>query len=116
LPQTHNAALTAVTLEEMVTRFLLQYQPPRDGFAESLTREESTLIAAHFDYLGGLYEAGIVTLAGRVEDGRFGLALLTCENLAAAKKLAAADPAVKGRLFRIEVFPFRLALPPDGAD
>jgi uncharacterized protein YciI len=99
-----------------VTFYLLQYHPPRQGFADSQTREESAIIAEHFEYLSRLHEAGIVTFAGRVEDARFGLALLACENLAAAERLAAADPAVKGQLFRAEVLPFRLALPPDGAD
>jgi hypothetical protein len=51
-----------------------------------------------------------------VEDARFGLALLKCENLAAAKELTAADPAVKSQVFRAEIFPFSLALPSESPD
>ncbi len=96
--------------------YLLKYHPPRSGFAESQTDAESAIIAEHFEYLCRLHEEGIVAFAGRVEDARFGLALLRCESQADAEKLAAVDPAVTGQVFRAEVLPFSLALPPERAD
>jgi len=90
--------------------YLIMYHPPREGFAENATPEESAIIEKHFAYLAGLHKKGQLLMAGRIADARFGIALLEVENEAQAQELMKNDPAVAGGVFTGELLPFRMAL------
>ena len=89
---------------------LIMYRPPRDGFAENATPEESAKVMKHFEYLKQLHVEKVVLMAGRVEDARFGIALLETETRQAAQEIMNNDPAVKAKVFQAELLPFSLAL------
>ena len=94
----------------MPKHYLIMYHPPRDGFAENATAEESTEVMKHFEYLKQLHTEQVVLIAGRTEDARFGIALLETETEQEAQKIMNDDPAVKAKVFTAELLPFSLAL------
>lgn len=94
----------------MPKHFLIMYRPPRDGFAENATPEESAEVTKHFEYLKALNVIKTVLFAGRVNDARFGIALLETDTEQEAQKIMNDDPAVKAKVFTAELLPFSLAL------
>ena len=83
------------------------------------TEEEEAVLARHFAYLQGLSDAGVVQLAGRTltEDYQsFGLVMFRAEDEEAALAIMQGDPGVQARLFRAELYPWRVALPQGGDD
>ncbi len=90
--------------------YLLMYYPPRKDFATNHTSEESDAVGRHFLYLKDFHEKKTVLMAGRVDDARFGMALLAVENEGEAKEIMQNDPAVKAKVFSAELLPFKLAL------
>ncbi|UCC80363.1 MAG: hypothetical protein JSW64_03095 [Candidatus Zixiibacteriota bacterium] len=90
--------------------YLIMYRPPREGFAENATPEESRVIERHFEYLQKQEAEGKLILAGRIEDGRFGIAVIEANSENEANRIMAEDPAVKEGVFSGELMPFRLAL------
>lgn len=95
----------------MSEHYLLMYYPPRKDFVSSQTKEESDAIGRHFMYLKELHEKKVVQMAGRVDDARFGIALLDVNNAEEAEQIMKNDPAVMAGVFRAELLPFLLALP-----
>ncbi len=94
----------------MSRHYLIMYCPPRDGFAENATPEESAEVMKHFEYLKQLHAEKVVLFAGRIEDARFGIALLETEAEQEAQQIMNDDPAVKAKIFTAELLPFSLAL------
>ena len=94
----------------MPQHYLIMYRPPRDGFAENATPEESAEVMKHFEYLKALNVKKTVLFAGRVNDARFGIALLETETEQDARDILDNDPAVKSKVFTAELLPFGLAL------
>ncbi len=94
----------------MNKHFLIMYYPPRKDFMTNQTPEESDAVGRHFQYLKDLYEKKSVLMAGRVEDARFGIALLSADNEKRAKEIMDNDPAVMSGVFNAELLPFKLAL------
>ena len=93
-----------------MSHYLIMYRPPREGFTENATPEESRIIERHFEYLQRQEAEGRLILAGRIEDGRFGIALVEANSENKARRIMADDPAVKEGVFSGELLPFRLAL------
>lgn len=94
----------------MSQHFLIIYRPPREGFAENATPEESAEVEKHFYFLKKLNAEKIALFVGRVEDASFGIALLETENEEKARDILKNDPAVKSKVFTAELWPFRLAI------
>jgi len=94
----------------MSNHYLIMYRPPRDGFAENATSEETAKVMKHFEYLKQLHVENVVLMAGRIEDARFGIALLETETEQEAQEILDKDPAVKAKVFSAELLPFSLAL------
>ena len=94
----------------MSAHFLMMYYPPRKDFTSNQRPEESAAVSRHFKYLKDLHEKQIVLMPGRVEDARFGLALLSVENEQQAQEIMVNDPAVTAKVFRAELLPFKLAI------
>ena len=95
---------------ENMAHYLITYRPPRDTFNDDATVEESATVERHFSYLHQLLSEGKLILAGRIEDARFGIAVIETDDEQTAKKIMERDPAVSGGVFKGELLPFRLAL------
>jgi uncharacterized protein len=96
------------------SEFLYRIQPVR---AEMLTKGstdlEKKLVSEHFDYLKGLTNGGTVVLAGRTANtdvSSFGIVIFRAGSEEEARRIMNEDPAVKSRVFRAELFPYRMAL------
>ena len=94
--------------------FLYKIQPVRPAMlTEGSTETESKTVSEHFDYLKNLTENGTVILAGRTQNkdySSFGIVIFNAETEEKAHEIMNNDPAVKNRVFRAELFPYRNAL------
>jgi uncharacterized protein YciI len=94
--------------------FLYKIQPVRpEMLSAGPTPEEEEAVSRHFDYLQGLTEAGVVLLAGRTlntDPSSFGIVIFRAGSEEAARQIVADDPAVKQRIMRAELYPYRIAL------
>jgi len=91
-------------------QFLLRIEPVREGFAlNNVTAEEMPVLQAHGAYLRELLASGKLVTAGQAfqPKGLFGLIVVEVPDAAAAQALLDADPAVKNKVFRGEVIPYR---------
>jgi uncharacterized protein YciI len=95
-------------------QFLYRIQPVRsEVLTGDSTEYESQIIKEHFSYLKQLTEDAVVFLAGRTtntDTSSFGIVILNAESEAVARQIMNNDPAVKNRVFRAELFPYRMAL------
>lgn len=85
--------------------------------SEGPTPKEAATVEAHFKYLQELHGKGVVLMAGRTllaDERVFGIVVFRAADQAAAEALAQADPAVKEGVMWAEVFPFKVALGPEG--
>jgi uncharacterized protein YciI len=80
---------------------------------------ESRVVSEHFNYLKQLNSDGVVIFAGRTQKtdiSSFGIVLFNAESVDAAREIMMNDPAVKNKVFRTELFPYKMALfSPDNA-
>ena len=90
-----------------------------DILTRGLTELESRIVSEHFNYLKRLAENGVVILAGRTQNtdySSFGIVLLKAETMEVAREIMLNDPAVKNKMFRAELFPYKTSLfNPDNA-
>jgi uncharacterized protein YciI len=80
---------------------------------EGPTENEARCVQEHFEYLQGLVETGQVLIAGRTltaDEESFGIVVFEAESTTAAEAIVANDPAVKSRVMRAHLFPYRVAL------
>jgi uncharacterized protein YciI len=94
--------------------FLYKIQPVRhDMLTQGPTPEEQETISEHFSYLERLTLEGIVHLAGRTmtEDyAGFGIIVFSADSEEAAQTVMLNDPAIRNRVMRAELYPFRISL------
>lgn len=77
------------------------------------TVEEEAAVADHFAYLQRLTDENVVILAGRTlntDASSFGIIVFRAEDEHAARTIVDNDPAVRQRVMRAELFPYRIAL------
>lgn len=77
------------------------------------TELEKKLVSEHFDYLRELTNNGTVVLAGRTVNtdvSSFGIVIFQADSEEEARSIMNEDPAVKSRVFRAELFPYRMSL------
>jgi uncharacterized protein YciI len=101
----------AVAQPAGTSQFLLRIEPIRPGFTlQNMNAEEQRLAAQHFQYLRSLYESEKMNLAAQVFDpqGLWGIVIVNAPDREAARALLEADPMVKGKMFRGEVYPVRV--------
>jgi uncharacterized protein len=101
-------------------QYLYRIQPVRhDMLKNGSTEFESGIISEHFNYLKQLTNDGVVILAGRTQNtdySSFGIVLFNAETMEAAREIMLNDPAVKNKVFRAELFPYKTSLfSPDNA-
>ena len=91
--------------------FIYFIHPPRDDFAATMTDDEKSVWAEHFDRLQCLLAAGQLILAGPTL-GRIntGVAVFEAADEDAARQVMAADPAISRGYARGELRPFRVSL------
>ena len=87
--------------------------------ANGSTEIESRVVSEHFNYLKQLTSDGVVILAGRTQNtdnSSFGIVLFNAGTVEEAREIMLNDPAVKSKVFRAELFPYKMALfHPDNA-
>jgi uncharacterized protein YciI len=101
-------------------QFLYRIQPVRhDMLTKGSTESESHIVSEHFNYLKRLTEDGVIILAGRTQTtdySSFGIVLLKAETIEEAREIMLNDPAVKNKVFRAELYPYKTSLfNPDNA-
>jgi len=98
----------------MTTDWLYRIRPTRIAMlSDGPTQEEGAAMAAHFQYLKGLTEQGVVVLAGPtlvLDDSNFGIVVFHAEDEAAAQAIMQADPAVQAGVMHADLFPFKVSL------
>ena len=95
-------------------QFLYRIQPVRhDMLTKGSSHSESRIVSEHFNYLKRLTEDGVVILAGRTQNtdySSFGNVLLKAETIDVAREIMLNDPAVKNKVFRAELYPYKTSL------
>jgi uncharacterized protein YciI len=82
-------------------KFIIQYEPNRANFLETMTQDERAAVTAHFEYLKKLLEEGKLLFAGRRVDAA---------SAEQAKLIVENDPVVKAGVFRASCGEFQFAL------
>ena len=97
-----------------MNQYVYRIQPTRTAMlSEGPTDEEASAVQAHFIYLQDLVDVGAVLMAGRTltaDEDSFGIVVFEAVSDEAAQKVVDADPAVKAKVMRAELFPYRVAL------
>lgn len=100
------------------SQYIYRIRPTRPSMlSEGLTAEEESIISEHFTYLQRLTQEGIVLVCGRTmttDESTFGIVIFVAQSEGDAWKIMENDPAVKRGVMKAELFPFRIALLPDG--
>ena len=77
------------------------------------TPEEAETVSRHFAYLQDLTEKGTMILMGRTQnsdESTFGTAIFEAEDESTARMIMEADPAVRARVMRATLYPYKIAL------
>ncbi len=77
------------------------------------TADETEILSRHAAYLEKLTEDGTVVLYGRTQnrDGTtFGIVIFRARDESQAERIMENDPAVKERIMRAELYPYRIAM------
>ena len=96
-----------------MNEYIYVIRPTRVEMLIESTPEEDAITMAHFEYLKGLADEGVMLLAGRTlttGEQSFGIAIFQAESDEAMQAIAVNDPAVKQKQFRAELYPYRIAL------
>ncbi len=105
---------TIVVYDDLMGLFLYKIQPVRpEMLTTGSTDTESRIVSEHFSYLKDLLEKGMVMMAGRTQNkdySSFGIVIFKAESDQEATAIMQNDPAIKNRVFRGELFPYRIAL------
>ena len=95
-----------------MSEFIYRIQTTRPAMlTEGPTPEEREAVAAHRAYLERLAAAGVVLLFGRTQTtdaATFGIVIFRAGSPDEAQQVMEDDPAVRARVMRGEVFPFRV--------
>ncbi|MCU1234115.1 MAG: YCII-related protein [Candidatus Solibacter sp.] len=105
------AALAAIAAP---AHFFVLYEVTPGVDIAHLTPQQAAVFKEHGINLTKLRDAGILLTAGRMLNPQHprAIAIFTAEDEAAAKEIAAADPAVKAGLMKVTVETLDLVFPP----
>jgi uncharacterized protein YciI len=94
-----------------VTEWIYFIHPPRDDFAATMTAEEKSVWAEHFEGLQRLLADGRLILAGpTLGTINTGMVIFDAPDEAAARHIMQADPVIRGGFARGDLRPFRVSL------
>jgi uncharacterized protein YciI len=95
-------------------QFLYRLQVTRsEMLTQGPTAHEAAVVGEHFEHLKGLFERGVVMMAGRTtnnDERTFGIVVFLAKSEAEAATIVQSDPAVKNGIMKAEFFPFHSAL------
>ncbi len=79
---------------------------------ENWTAETNQIVGAHFNYLKGLFESGIVKFVGKTEYGiehpdNWGISIFEAANEDEAQKIMQQDPCIINGVMTASLHPFR---------
>ena len=98
--------------ESPLKEYLYRIQPVRpEMLFVGPTPEEQAIVSEHAAYLEGLVMEGVASFVGRTtntETNSFGIIVFQAASEEEARSLMHDDPAVKKRVMRAELFPFRV--------
>jgi uncharacterized protein YciI len=95
----------------LVTEWIYFIHPPRDDFAATMTSDEETVWAEHFQRLQSLLASGQLILAGpTLGTVNTGLVIFEAPDEQAARQFMEEDPVVRDGYALGEVRPFRVSL------
>ncbi|WP_194411439.1 YciI family protein [Microbacterium cremeum] len=99
-----------------MSEWLYRLVPTRPEMVTAPTAAEQDVVAAHFEYLVGLRDRGILILAGRTQEegGTFGITIFEADDERAARAVMDADPGVSGGVFAATLHPYAVAVARDG--
>jgi uncharacterized protein YciI len=94
--------------------YICKIQPVRPAMlTEGRTPDEDRVVSEHARYLDDLVEKGVVHLVGRTLTtgySTYGIFIFSAESEQAAQRIVEQDPAMKQRVMRAELHPFRLGM------
>ena len=97
-----------------MNQYLYFLKPVRLGMVtEGPTPEEAEIVSRHFAHLEALTEKGVMILVGRTQNNdksTFGIAIFEAEDDSAAREIMESDPAVRERVMKAELHPYKIAL------
>jgi len=77
------------------------------------TQEEKRIVGEHFSYIQELVGKGVLVIAGRTlntDNSSFGIVVFRASSDEEARGIMLEDPAVKNRVFRVELYPYHISL------
>ena len=97
-----------------MAQYLYKIQPVRpEMLTEELTQFEKKTMSDHFERLKELMAKGVVILAGRTQNtdhSSFGIVIINADSEVVPRRIMHEDPAVKNRVVRGELYPYKIAL------
>ena len=96
-----------------MNQWLYQLKPSCLGMLTEATPEEMETVSRHFAYLQNLTQKGVMILMGRTlnnDESTFGVCIFEAEDESAARMIMEADPAVRARVMRAVLYPYKIAL------
>ena len=94
-------------------QFLYRITPRRiEMVTEGPSKDEEMILSRHFDYLNTLTKHGTMLLFGRTQNAdttTFGIAIFRAESEDEARAIMNEDPAVKEKIMRAELYPYKVA-------
>ena len=97
-----------------LAQYLYKIQPVRpEMLTEGMTQFEEETMSDHFERLKELMAKGVVILAGRTQNtdySSFGIVIINADSEVVARRIMHEDPAVKNRVVRGELYPYKIAL------
>lgn len=106
-------SFSALAQPAPVSQFLLRLEPVRSDLTpQNMTDDERRIGGQHFAYLQSLLADGKLTFAGQAFDpkGFWGIVIVNAADADTARTILNSDPAIKGKLLRGDVIPFRTVL------
>ena len=99
------------SIYKLLPRYYLGTVTPRPTFINDITEEEQKIMEEHFQFLKKLMENKMLILAGPIlEEGFFGINILSTNNLVEAENMMKEDPSVKSGIMKLSLHPFRIFL------
>lgn len=90
--------------------FLYAVRLERPDLFNNMSPDQKKIVDAHFEYLKQKLEEGTLVLAGPCLDGAFGIVIFRAKSQKEAEDYMKNDPAVKKKLMKAELHPFRISL------
>ena len=108
------AAISLAMAQEAPAHFLIEYELAKNVDIGHLSQPQMAVFQQHGAQLMKLRDDGVVVVGGHTDNIQHmrGFVIMKAKDVAAARTVAAEDPAVKGGLLTFSVEAFTLAIPP----